>query len=1171
MTGWSIGQNGTIVHTTNGGATWEAQESGTTAELHCVYFVDSQVGWVVGDKVILHTSDGGENWDLQSTTTANAVYFFDSLTGWAVGPSGAILHTVDGGAVWELQISGTSVPLNSLYFTDNMTGWAVGYNGTIIHTANGGSTWEQQVSGTANEIIDLYFADSLNGLCADFSGSILRTLDGGITWLPQQYIGGALYGLNAIHFVDNQTGWALGYGAYTDLLYHTSDGGKTWEVQSTSALEDVCFIDNQTGWAVGWWGIMLHTSNGGVSWYDETPKGISSIYSKVYFTDNQTGWVVVTDTGGTILHTLNGGMSWETQSLGIGKSISDIYFTNNVTGWAIAAPGRIFHTDNGGADWQLQSSGISNWLFDIFFIDSLAGWAVGDSGTILHTANGGADWQQQPSGTSYMLLNVHFINKLTGWAVGGSGTILHTDDGGLNWHPQVSGTGSSFKGVHFTDSNRGWIFDDNSILHTSNGGKNWYIQFQSEQLYVGWEFFTAMDFADSLTGCVVGGNAAFGGTILKITPDCASYSNTLSGTLFREDQANCHYDSTEQPLSRWLVKAERDSQAFYAVADTAGRFSMLVDTGVYALSARLPNALWVPCDTIQVHFDQVNQSVDTPIGMQAAYLCPMLNVDIATPFLRRCFDNNYYVSWCNEGTAVAENAYVELSFDPDLVVDTSTLPDLWTNPSGNQFRVELGTVQPGACGSFPVSVAVPCNAVLGSNKCVSAHIYPDSICFPTPGWDGSNLAVTATCKGDTVFFTIQNIGTGDMTYIAEYIIIENVVLRPGDDFQLQAGADTIVIVADANNQTWRLEVSQHPANPYSHIASVTAEGCPDATAFSFFLQYPQEEASPFMASDCRPIIGSWDPNNKSASPEGLGDEHTIRDNTPLEYLIHFQNTGTDTAFQVVVRDTLSPFLDLASVQPGTSSHPYRFEVMSGNVLKFTFDNIALPDSNVNEPASHGFVQFSILQKSVPANPPGTRIENRAAIYFDYNASVLTNMVFHNVAVPDISIFRDTICKPDGPNMLSADTVQYSYFEVIQEVFESDILYATLDTAVCKGDTVFNAVILGPVQIIEHLNSLNGCDSMLTVNIDTLPAGLCNITSTKASADLPFLLFPNPTSGDLTLLFLQSMQEHFVAIEIYDMTGRLQQMVWPLSYGANGTVLRLPVSGLPRRSIFHHAA
>lgn len=118
----------------------------------------------------------------------------------------------------------------------------------------------------------------------------------------------------------------------------------------------------------------------------------------------------------------------------------------------------------------------------------------------------------------------------------------------------------------------------------------------------------------------------------------------------------------------------------------------------------------------------------------------------------------------------------------------------------------------------------------------------------------------------------------------------------------------------------------------------------------------------------------------------------VKSGDRLEYLIRFQNTGTDTAFTVVIKDTLSTNLDLNSINMGASSHHYTWEVHE-NVLIINFNNIMLPDSNKSEQNSHGFIKFKINPKANITYKD--LISNRAAIYFDYNEPVITNQVWLN--------------------------------------------------------------------------------------------------------------------------------------------------------------------------------
>ena len=159
---------------------------------------------------------------------------------------------------------------------------------------------------------------------------------------------------------------------------------------------------------------------------------------------------------------------------------------------------------------------------------------------------------------------------------------------------------------------------------------------------------------------------------------------------------------------------------------------------------------------------------------------------------------------------------------------------------------------------------------------------------------------------------------------------------------------------------------------------------------------------------------SFDPNDKKAVPEGYQDEHYIEPETPLEYTIRFQNTGTDTAFLVVIRDTPSQWLDITSFQEGNSSHPYELGLTGQGYLTFTFYNIELPDSTSNWEASNGFVDFKITPRA--ETPIETMITNQAAIYFDYNEPVITNETYHTIMGDYFEVLVTSVSHPTISNI-----------------------------------------------------------------------------------------------------------------------------------------------------------
>lgn len=132
----------------------------------------------------------------------------------------------------------------------------------------------------------------------------------------------------------------------------------------------------------------------------------------------------------------------------------------------------------------------------------------------------------------------------------------------------------------------------------------------------------------------------------------------------------------------------------------------------------------------------------------------------------------------------------------------------------------------------------------------------------------------------------------------------------------------------------------------------------------------------------------YDPNNKTESHAGKISLSKLADREYLQYTINFQNTGSDTAFNVYVRDTLDDALDWATLRMVNTSHPFELNIDEGNRCVWAFKNIALPDSNKNELLSHGYISYFIKAKNTVST--GDTIRNRAAIFFDFNAAVFTN-------------------------------------------------------------------------------------------------------------------------------------------------------------------------------------
>jgi uncharacterized repeat protein (TIGR01451 family) len=217
---------------------------------------------------------------------------------------------------------------------------------------------------------------------------------------------------------------------------------------------------------------------------------------------------------------------------------------------------------------------------------------------------------------------------------------------------------------------------------------------------------------------------------------------------------------------------------------------------------------------------------------------------------------------------------------------------------------------------------------------------------------------------------------------------------------------------------------------------------------------------------CDTIQSSYDPNFKSVMPEGVGSEGFISPNTELTYTIHFQNTGTATAENIFLLDTLDTDLNITTFRPFISSHPVMFDVI-GNIVKFSFNNIQLPDSATNEAQSMGFVSYAIeLDQNLIE---GSQITNEAGIYFDFNSVVMTNQTLNTV---------DLNLEVEAPEIIA------SAFEIFPNPAWNNV---TLKFFEASGDLIIRNITGGSV-----LNKKIDAKEM-GLDISMLPSGIYLVT------------------------------------------------------------------------------
>ena len=225
------------------------------------------------------------------------VLFTDELNGIAIGNTGTILKTDDGGADWEIIPSGITKSLNAISFATDDIGVIVGERGNMLRTSDGGLSWYSLPIITQQHLYDVSFLNAQTGFAVGAYGIILRTDDGGENWIVSSSPPTSDINFYSICFSDINNATIVGGGINGgEVIYHTSNGGNSWELQMGGTLyqdvfTDVSFYDNENGVVIGTSGLVYRTTNGGTNWISVS-SGITVTLTKVAIKEDGIGITV---------------------------------------------------------------------------------------------------------------------------------------------------------------------------------------------------------------------------------------------------------------------------------------------------------------------------------------------------------------------------------------------------------------------------------------------------------------------------------------------------------------------------------------------------------------------------------------------------------------------------------------------------------------------------------------------------------------------------------------------------------------------------------------------------------------------------------------------------------------------------------------------------------------
>lgn len=285
--------------------------------------------------------------------------------------------------------------------------------------------------------------------------------------------------------------------------------------------------------------------------------------------------------------------------------------------------------------------------------------------------------------------------------------------------------------------------------------------------------------------------------------------------------------------------------------------------------------------------------------------------------------------------------------------------------------------------NFPYSVVSPLYNIANASPAIAdfAVSFPDSITDVsltltelTPARPGFNYLCDITVSNQG---TINTCGTLTLTFDTIFSYVSS--NPPPDNIAGNIITWNNVCLNVLQSSDFTARFLTYSTTPQSTVYRLYAQ-------FSTFL--PDTTPSNNLDSIRNVVVGSFDPNDKQASPEGLITNAEAFAQKEIIYTVRFQNTGTYMATNIRIADSISILLQVTSITFLSSSHPCTYSLYGNNLLQFYFNNINLPDENNDEPGSHGFVKFKL--KCKPLLGYGGEVRNNAYIYFDYNQPIVTN-------------------------------------------------------------------------------------------------------------------------------------------------------------------------------------
>jgi len=281
---------------------------------------------------------------------------------------------------------------------------------------------------TTEVLTDISFGSDKVGYICGSMGTLLKTSDGGKSWSKIKT--DITPSLNCIQALDDKN-------VYTarNELYHTKDGGTTWETAGLenvgSGIFDLHFVSQNTGF-IAKNGVMK-SSDAGKTWTLKFDAGADMEYyalnyNQLQFLDSNVGFCAGGKTYdgnsvGNLVKTTDGGETWTSLKMQMSQ-ITNFRFLDANTGFVFNFNQELWKTTDGGKNWTKVSSAVPEKYPDSYFVNA-SKIILRTSTSVYHSVDGGVTWEKDYTLTANdgLLTNMKFVDSRTGYVVGNNGFL----------------------------------------------------------------------------------------------------------------------------------------------------------------------------------------------------------------------------------------------------------------------------------------------------------------------------------------------------------------------------------------------------------------------------------------------------------------------------------------------------------------------------------------------------------------------------------------------------------------------------------------------------------------------------------------------------------------------------------------------------------------------------